>query len=231
MSSKKGRGKHKGMRSASTVVPPIRARHTHDSHASLLWQAARAGKVEEVHELLCSGVDVNSVTSTGATALIIAAYYDHPIVIERLIQQPNIDVNLCSARVGTALHVCAQRGHAAAAYMLLTHPGCDPNARMYLGALNNGYHTALMLAAQGGHMRVVTLLLHQPSISSSEVLGALYMATQQSHHDIVKRLIEHPSVTIPPEQIAIIEEQLAHAPSLSAATNPMHPGSTVGQLQ
>ena len=52
-----------------------------------LFRAAKTGDLEEVRRLLRAGVDVNARNEYGYTALIVAASYGHPAVVEVLLEK------------------------------------------------------------------------------------------------------------------------------------------------
>jgi cytochrome c len=121
---------------------------TQFANAGPLQDAAKAGDVEQIKQLLAQGADINQSTGL-ATALYYAIQEDHTEAAILLIER-GADVNAPSMW-GTPLHAGAAEGLTEVVRLLLEH-GADPNARINL-------ETPLHLAAKNGHIEVVRLLL------------------------------------------------------------------------
>ena len=89
---------------------------TTDVDAALL-EAAEAGNLERVNEMLGRGADVNTVDEFGRTPLMLAAFRGHAPVVDSLISAgADLDV---TARFGqTAIVFAEQQGHPRIAAMI-----------------------------------------------------------------------------------------------------------------
>ena len=76
-----------------------------------LWRIAESNEIEELHELLAHGVDVNLRQDAGVTALMIAAYHGR-IEMVRALTDRGADVNLADKDGFTAAMLAHQRGYA-----------------------------------------------------------------------------------------------------------------------
>jgi cytochrome c len=149
--------------------------------AGPLQDAARAGDIELIKQLLAQGADINENVGVG-TALWYAIQEDHPEAAVFLIQH-GADVN---ARTpwGTPLYGAAAQGLEVVAQLLLER-GADPNARSI------GNQTPLLVAAGAGHIEVVRVLLdHGADINAVAMFNqpALHFAIMNGHSDIAELL-------------------------------------------
>ncbi len=85
-----------------------------------LHEAASAGDLSRVKELLHKGYDVNDLDEKGYTPLRCAINAGNDTMIKFLLNHPNIDVNLPSSKDGwTPLHCAVEKGHIALVNFLL----------------------------------------------------------------------------------------------------------------
>jgi ankyrin repeat protein len=89
--------------------------------------AAAVGDIDSVKEHLDAGIDINSKSSAGWTALIESAYSGREKIAKLLIAK-GADVNAMTDRGSTALHITSARGHKKIAAVLI-EKGADVNAR------------------------------------------------------------------------------------------------------
>ncbi len=126
-----------------------------DSGAAALLEAARAGSVEEVVDLVEQGVDVDSTDKYGSTALAAAAVNGHLEVVETLLEKgadPNLAETFYGARpLEMALFFAQQR---AVALALLAHGAEDRDQ-------------ALGFAMQGGDLELATAAIDAGPIRES----------------------------------------------------------------
>ena len=116
-----------------------------------IWEAAKAGDVEETERQLQSGVDVNAYSEPHGTALSVAAYNGRLEVVELLMSR-HAEVNgYYRGYREPALHAAAERGHKTIVQSLLMH-GADVNAEV-CGV------SAIHVAAIKGHWGSVGTLL------------------------------------------------------------------------
>jgi cytochrome c len=149
--------------------------------AGPLLDAARAGDIEQIKQLLATGADINESAGVG-TALWYAIKEDHPETAVFLIQH-GADVN-AHTPWGTPLHAAAAEGLEVVAQSLLER-GADPNAR---GKANQ---TPLHVAAGAGHIEVVRLLLdHGADVNAAAMFNqpALHFAVMNGHFEVADLL-------------------------------------------
>ena len=116
-----------------------------------LHNAASAGDLEQVSQLIAEGVDVNARIDDGWTPLIIASQFGHEEIV-RLLLANGADVNAKPDNGQTALIVASVHGLVEIADLLLA-AGADVDAREESGT------TPLMVASYAGHTELVDLLL------------------------------------------------------------------------
>lgn len=147
--------------------------------------AAEAGHDSMIQWLLSAGAEVNTrnLNWPALTALRAAAEGGHAVIVERLLEAgANVNTRASSDTGYTALQAAAENGHGAIVERLL-QAGANRYAAGRFGC------TAVERAAVGGHIKIVERLLadvgHDPGYSD----GALVMAAQHGHEQIVMRLL------------------------------------------
>lgn len=129
-------------------------------------------------------IDPNSRDKEGNTPLYYAAENGHVSLVEAILEHPRTDLGFGDKSAGLA--VAASKGHTDVVKTFLKKGRFDVNA-VHLGS------TPLSLAAEGGHMGMVDLLLSQPGIEAHkrDVEGRtpLAMAAWRGHTAIVERLL------------------------------------------
>lgn len=100
---------------------------------------AREGRTEPLLEMIDSGVSVDLANSRGDTALILAAYREHPQTVDALLKA-GADTGMVNTMGQTALIAAVFRNSEPIVRALL-HAGADPDV---------GAHTALEVAGQFG---------------------------------------------------------------------------------
>ncbi len=125
-------------------------------------------------------------TSTGATALMIAAQDGRTETVAKLLAQ-GADVNAAASDGSTALIIAAQNGHTETVSALLLRKDINVDAKISAYRL-----TALFLAAQNGHAEIVSQLLAQGAdfnARASDGSTALMVAAENGHAEIVAELL------------------------------------------
>lgn len=116
-----------------------------------LIDAAGRGDVEKVRGFLLAGQNPNAVDIDGRTAVMLAAYGNHPVMVSLLVDAKA----RCDAKDKngiTALQIAAERGYEDVLVQLLR---CKAN----LNLDNREGTTPAMFAAQKGQLRVLQLLV------------------------------------------------------------------------
>jgi ankyrin repeat protein len=85
--------------------------------------AARWGRLEATKSLLKANADVNKMSSVGRTAIIVAALYDHPAIVELLLTRTDLNLELASLfdNSATAIGVAARQNHLEVLKLLVNH--------------------------------------------------------------------------------------------------------------
>jgi hypothetical protein len=154
------------------LSPPIAS--AQDQGEQLL-AAARKGDIAAVRALLDKGVDINSKTRYGATALSYACDRGYLEVVTLLIER-GADVNVKDTFYGaTPIDWAAQNGHPDVARLLL-----DKGAK--------GVDSVLMTGIGSSNVALVKVALDKGGISSATLTTALSSATRQKQTEIIDML-------------------------------------------
>ncbi|MBT3094445.1 MAG: ankyrin repeat domain-containing protein [Candidatus Thiodiazotropha sp. (ex Lucina pensylvanica)] len=151
-----------------------------------LIAAINNGDRQEVLQLLLTGAPVDSVSSSGETALMKAAWAGRLDLVDLLISKAP-QINQQSQEGWTALFYAAVRGHFQIVSALLKN-----GAEVNLADLDG--NTPLMAAAWNGHTQVAELLLNQgvdPNWHNHDGWSPLMFAALEGHIDIARLLIRH----------------------------------------
>jgi len=153
---------------------------------SPIADAAMNGDAAAVHALVQQKADVNAAQADGATALQWAVYRGDLEMADVLISA-GANIKLANREGATPLYLASLHGSAPMIAKLLKN-GADANDRGPQG------ETPLMLAARTGDLDALRLLLdyHADVNAKDKLRGttALMWATEQSHPEAVKLLIE-----------------------------------------
>lgn len=155
-----------------------------------LHQAAAAGDLQHVLDLLAAGAHVNAPDAEGCCALHLAAAQGHLPVVNALISH-QADVNATNLQGWTPLFKAVYNhemdcGFAPVVQALL-EAGADANHRIFFGL------TPLMLAAGGGEAAVCAVLLNAGADLQATNEGgrtALAMAKERFFVDVINLLHE-----------------------------------------
>ena len=139
--------------------------------------AARKGDLETIKSLLAKGIDVNTKTNYGATALSYACDRGH-IEIVRVLLENGADPNAKDTFYGaTPIIWAAQRGHVDVVAVLLEK-----------GA--GGADQALMMGVAGDNLDVVKVVLKKGKVLPQTLTLALKRATDADKTEMMKLLKE-----------------------------------------
>jgi ankyrin repeat protein len=134
------------------------------------------------------GADVNSTTSDGVTALLVAAQGGHIALVRCLVRELGADVNRGDAFWCTALFIAAQHGHLAVVRCLLQEHGADANQANINGT------PPLLIAAEVGHLDVLRCLVkeHGADVNQANKKGCtpLVFAASYDHLAVVRCLVK-----------------------------------------
>ena len=179
------------------------------------FMAVRRNLPQEVATLLKRGFDPNTIDAErGETGLILALREGHPAVASLLMKAPGIDLEAKARNGDTALMIAAYKSNKAAVQALLAldaqvnrvgwtalHYAATVGANeivqllldasAYIDAESPNQTTPLMMAARGGHILTVKLLLDEgadATLKNDQGLSALDLAKKFDHTDIVEGL-------------------------------------------
>ena len=155
-----------------------------------LHVAARKGHLNIIELLLTNGADINAVSETGATPLVLSAQSGKLEALLFVLQHKDkiTDIDAKGAGGGTALHVAAQEGYSEIIESLLVS-GADINA-----SANDG-ETPLITAAAHGKLEALRIILQHKdkavNIEAKRARGitALHAAAVKDHVDIIELLL------------------------------------------
>jgi ankyrin repeat protein len=152
-----------------------------------LLEAAKAGRLLEVEQLLGRGVDARLRGPGRETALHWAGAYGFAAILDRLTDR-GADPGASDATGGTALHYAAAEGQTEVVKYLLNRRGVD------LFALNADQMTPLHFAAAGGHQGAVEWLLTRGGARALDIADAsgstpLHLAAAYGHTPVVLALL------------------------------------------
>lgn len=120
------------------------------SDVQRLLAAVGAGRLDQVHDLVAQGVDVNTKNTAGRPAIVLAAFNGNDRTL-RVLLAAGADVNAADAAGTTALMAAAAFGHLRVVDALVA-TGADVNLTDGAG------RSALANALRGGHNKVAERL-------------------------------------------------------------------------
>jgi ankyrin repeat protein len=139
-------------------------------------KAARKGDIETVRSLLAKGVDVNTKSNYGATALSFACDRGYTELVKLLLEK-GADVNVKDTFYNaTPISWAAQRGHAEIVKALL-----DKGAAI-------SKDQVLMMGVQGHHTEMTKMILDRGGILPETLTRALAVAEKNEYADVVDLL-------------------------------------------
>jgi len=110
------------------------SKQTAEERAARLLTASFKGETDLVKAVLSTGIDPNVRGEDGTTPLIYATYYEHPDVVDVLLENKATDTNLQTYSEGnSALIYASHSDQLMAANALLDH-GANPNLKNKFGS-------------------------------------------------------------------------------------------------
>lgn len=173
------------------VISKLLAKAGASEVSAALLAAAEKGNAAVIKQLLDAGANIEIRDSQEKTPLMLALQNGHPEVAKVLLSRGANPLAQDKYR-NTTLKLAADKGYTSIVDALLSNPSvhdllnvfsCDPNAE----------GSALMCAAQWGHLEVVRLLLiagaNTALISRWEKKTALILAMEENHPEVVALLL------------------------------------------
>ena len=148
------------------------------------FEAARSGDQVLIDTYVDAGFPIDSRTSQGYTALILAAYHGHKSLVQQLIAR-GADPCAHDGRGSTALMGATFKGEIGVVKLLLDQPCSQPDAR------NNDGQTAAMYAALAGNGDLIEILRQKgANLSLHDHAGhtAASLARQQGADGVAARI-------------------------------------------
>ncbi len=196
---------------AASLLAPCALAGSWDS----FFRAVKVDNDREVQALLQRGLDPNLIEDgRGDSGLILALRENSMRVVRVLLSSPQIDLEQKSNNGDNALMIACFKANLEAVQLLLdkgaqvNRPGWAPlhyaaaagelpilelllGQKADLDALSPNHTTPLMMAARGGHMRLVARLLDagaNPTLKNQQDYDAIAMAALHNHKDIINAL-------------------------------------------
>jgi len=156
--------------------------------------AAKLGELEEVRELLGTGLPVGFRDASGWTALTWSASEGHGDVATLLLDSGAAEAELEEMEPGrsTPLHWAAYKGHTRIIWKLLT------NGKLPVASVDSEGNTPLHLASAGGHLLAIkTFLSEGVDVHLKNAYGntALQLSTSETSQALLKEAAKHDGET------------------------------------
>mmetsp|Transcript_29834 Transcript_29834/g.65212 ORF Transcript_29834/g.65212 Transcript_29834/m.65212 type:complete len:884 (-) Transcript_29834:338-2989(-) len=159
-----------------------------------LHHAAREWHESCIAALIEEGVDINAQNEEGRTPLTCAAQEGHVEVVKLLMLDPRVDINRPMTSGATPLYKAALGGHLEVVAQLMQHPKLNVNSlRRAEGGAAGG------MGAGGIFSTLKELSEHMagaPEDKPEEGFTPLFIAAQEGHADIVRKLLTHPQLDV-----------------------------------
>ena len=152
---------------ASTGLPALAG-----EQVDALHDAARAGDLEKVRQLLDSGVPVDAVNEYDVTALMYAAGWDHPDVVRLLIERGADLAHRDNLYQANAMTWASQRGHSDVIVLLVEH-GESAKDAILTAVANHDVETVKALIGAGKlSPEMLTAALSRANLDGAEEVAA-----------------------------------------------------------
>lgn len=160
-----------------------------------LREAASAGDVAKVKEILDRGADVNAANSYGGTALAFASRRGHVEVVRLLLERGADPHRKNPFNGSTPILAALRQGHPETARLLLAKTG-EVDLQM------------LMAATLGGQGELVKAVLDKGKFTPDQLTHALFTAQQEGKDESVKVLEAAGAKPLPPANFQVDPETL-----------------------
>lgn len=160
-----------------------------------LREAASAGDVAKVKELLDRGVDVDAANSYGGTALAFASRRGHVEVVRLLLERGADPHRQNPFNGSTPILAALRQGH-------------PETARLLLAKAREVDLQVLMAATLGGQGELVKAVLDKGKFTSEQLTNVLFTAQQEGKDESVKTLEAAGARPLPPASFQVDPETL-----------------------
>ena len=159
-------------------------KHSKKTKKHPLIEAATKGELPTVRRLIHEGVDINTLSDAGCSALFTAVENRHLETVHFLLQN-GADTNARSYDCPPVLMAALQHSNVEIVQLLLEH-GADANTADY----SDQPHTVLTFTAEKGDAKALRLLLDGSQSNDVDVKSLLMLVKEKGHDNLALAIAE-----------------------------------------